>query len=40
MEQLENIMLQPEIKHSVNWDEYDEKMNYEFDRECEDGDDW
>ena len=36
MEQLENAMLQPRIEHRVNWDEYDEKMNYEFDRECED----
>lgn len=36
MEQLENAMLQQEVKHKVNWDEYDERMNYEFDKGCED----
>lgn len=34
--ELENLMLQPRIEHDVDWDEYDEKMNYEFDKECED----
>ena len=33
---LENLMLQPRIEYKVDWDEYDERMNYEFDRECED----
>lgn len=43
MEQLENIMLQPEIKHSVNWDEYNDYLEHlyeEDDRRYEDGDEW
>ncbi len=33
---LENLMLQPRIEYKVDWDEYDERIAYEFDRECED----
>ena len=36
MEQLENLMLQPRIEHEVDWDEYDERIAHEFDKECED----
>ena len=39
---LENIMLQPEIKHKVNYDEYDSYLEHlaeKEDREYEDGDD-
>lgn len=33
---LENAMLQPRIEHRVDYDEYDERIAYEFDKECED----
>lgn len=36
MEQLENRMLQDYIDYTIDYDEYEERMNYEFDRECED----
>ena len=39
MEQLENIMLQSEIKHKVNYDEYDNYLEHlaeEDDRRYED----
>lgn len=36
MEQLENITVQEKIKHRVDWDEYDERIAHEFDKECED----
>ena len=29
---LENLMLQPRIEYKVDWDEYDERIAYEFDR--------
>lgn len=32
---LENAMLQPRIEHEVDWDKYNERMNYEFDKEME-----
>lgn len=35
MEQLENRMLQPKVGHEIDWDKYNEKMNYEFDKEIE-----
>ena len=32
---LENRMLQDYIDYTIDYDKYEERMNYEFDRECE-----
>ena len=35
MEQLENIMLQEQAEYIIDYEEYEDRMKYEFDREME-----